>query len=452
MEVLKEEIQEIIVLEEIQTQEEKEESVPNTVFTLETLSDTKSDAPVLVPTLLIQVYTMLKNKEAVSTVSTDMVNRAIQQIDRTIEAQKSSKEGEKKFEKENPRLEFKVNSKSEIDSSKFSLPKEAFERIVESKAQEVSIESEVALISLDKKVLQHISENADKNISIIASKAENTITEIQKELIGDAPVYEISIMSGSDRLREFGGGILTIQLPYTLKQGEYPDGIIVWYVDEKGKLYEVDTQYDVKTQKVTFVTNHLSNYAIGYQEERIWKNPYGDVDDQKWYYDAVKFVSSKKYMNGVAEDQFAPDDVLNRAMLVNILYKMENMPEVTSKSVFTDVEEGKRYSNAVLWASQQGISHGISENLFAPNQTITREQGIVMIRNYAKFKNEDVDSTFDLSKFEDEKEISTWAKEAISWANEKEIMKGKSQNLLKPSDSLTRAEIATIVTKFLNFK
>lgn len=162
-----------------------------------------------------------------------------------------------------------------------------------------------------------------------------------------------------------------------------------------------------------------------------------------WGEKAVLYVSGRGLMRGVGDSLFAPDDVLTRAMFVTIIYRLENEPEANA-AVFTDVERGSWYENAVAWANENGIVSGVSDTEYAPDDYVTREQMAVMLYRYAQFKGYDIssDKTAEYSDFET---VSEYAKEAVSWAFAKSVMSGNADGTFAPQAAATRAQAATVL-------
>lgn len=174
-----------------------------------------------------------------------------------------------------------------------------------------------------------------------------------------------------------------------------------------------------------------------------------DVKESDWFYKGVAYVVDKGIMSGVAENQFDPSGKLTRAMLVQMLYNMESRPACDAENAFIDVPVGQWYTDAVIWANDEKIVSGMGDGLFAPNMEITREQMVVMLYNYAKYKGYDVTASADLSKFADNASVSTWAQPAMQWAVAEGYISGMGDNQLAPQGTATRAEIASVIMRFM---
>ncbi len=155
-------------------------------------------------------------------------------------------------------------------------------------------------------------------------------------------------------------------------------------------------------------------------------------------------------MKGIGENKFAPDEDLTRAMFVTILYRMEKEPKA-EKAKFSDVREGQWYTNAVAWANEQGIVSGVSDTKFEPDTGITREQMATILYRYMNKKGLDagVSGETDILSYTDGKSVSDYAKDAIVWAIDAEIIKGETATMLSPQNTANRAQVATILMRFI---
>lgn len=174
-----------------------------------------------------------------------------------------------------------------------------------------------------------------------------------------------------------------------------------------------------------------------------------DVNESDWFYKGIAYVVDKGIMSGVSENQFDPSGKLTRAMLVQMLYNMESRPACSAENVFIDVPVGQWYTDAVVWANDAKIVSGMGEGLFAPNMEITREQMVAMLYNYAKYKGYDVTASADLSTFADSANVSAWAQPAMQWAVAEGYISGMGGSLLAPQGTATRAEIASVIMRFM---
>lgn len=220
-----------------------------------------------------------------------------------------------------------------------------------------------------------------------------------------------------------------------------------WYTDK-----ELTTAYDFAAK----VTKSFTLYAKWTENEKEPEvdNPnkstiFTDVKATDWFFESVKYVADNKLMNGVAENKFAPNDTLTRAMLVTVLYRNAGEPATNRSIPFGDIDMGAYYANAVSWAKQNGIVNGVTENEFAPDSNITREQIAAIMFRYAQLNGMEVVTLEENLHFTDSSEISEYAVSAMNWAVGTGLMKGKSATTINPKDNATRAEIAAVLYRFI---
>ena len=174
--------------------------------------------------------------------------------------------------------------------------------------------------------------------------------------------------------------------------------------------------------------------------------PFTDVSWDHWAYTAIKRMYTRNLMVGVDDKTFAPDLTLTRAMLAVILYARAGEPAVTAENKFSDVPTGQWYTNAVIWAAENGIVAGCGDGTFRPDAAVTRAQAAVMLCGFAAFSGDDVTARADLSAFGDAADVPSWAQAELQWTVARQLIVGRDGKLLAPNDAVTRAEMASILT------
>jgi hypothetical protein len=179
----------------------------------------------------------------------------------------------------------------------------------------------------------------------------------------------------------------------------------------------------------------------------IITNPYSDVSDGAWYKDAVLYVTNQGLFQG-SDGKFMPTTGMNRAMFITVVWRLSGSPKATTTSSFTDVSSGAWYKDALDWAVENGVTDGIGDGKFGPNNLITREQVATMLLRYEKVIGGDTTATGDLSSFTDANQVSSYAQEGMAWAVGHKIINGDG-NRLKPKNTATRAEVAQMMKNYL---
>ena len=180
---------------------------------------------------------------------------------------------------------------------------------------------------------------------------------------------------------------------------------------------------------------------------------FADVQPNAWYFYAVSYVFERNLMRGMDARNFAPGANLSRAMVVSVLYRMAGAPAVNFRQIFQDVSAGQWYSDAVIWAYDNAIVRGTGTDRFSPHADITREELALMVRGYyiGQMRNADtnVRQGQQWSRFTDIGQISSWAQEALTWANYHDLISGRTPASIAPGATATRAEAAMIFTRFI---
>ena len=190
-------------------------------------------------------------------------------------------------------------------------------------------------------------------------------------------------------------------------------------------------------------------FTADYLQEPGMLLPFTDVSWNHWAYSAVKRVYTRGLMVGVSDTSFAPGQTLSRAMLASILYRLAGEPAVTAENPFTDVPADRWYTDAVIWAAENGIVVGCGDGTFRPNAPATRAQTAVMLYAYANFAGRNTSQRADLSAFADAADVPSWALAEMQWAHAAQLILGRDGKLLAPNAEATRAEMATILSTFI---
>ena len=177
---------------------------------------------------------------------------------------------------------------------------------------------------------------------------------------------------------------------------------------------------------------------------------FNDVEPGKWYAEAVGYVYHHGLMAGVGNNLFGINETTTRAMVVTILWNLENKPVVNYAMSFEDVPSDVWYTEAVRWAAAEGVVAGYGD-MFGPNDPVTREQLATILWNYAKYKGYDVSvgENTNILSYKDAFDISEWAFPAMQWACGEGVMSGKGDGILDPGGFALRVETAQMLQNFL---
>ena len=171
-------------------------------------------------------------------------------------------------------------------------------------------------------------------------------------------------------------------------------------------------------------------------------SPFSDVSTSAYYYEAVKWAQEKGITGGIGNGLFGPNQPCTRAQIVTFLWRAAGSPVVNYAMNMSDVPEGSYYAEAVRWALSEGIATGTTENTFSPDSECTRAQAVAFLFRYAA--SEAVTLQELVSGFSDADSVPGYALPAMNWALAEEIVQGNGSNLM-PNDSCTRAQIVTFL-------
>lgn len=241
------------------------------------------------------------------------------------------------------------------------------------------------------------------------------------------------------------------------------DGYIFcgWYCDSDFKTsYNFDSKV---TKNITLYAKWIKNSAEEEPDTDLPDNGendthicpslnFEDLDVNAWYHYDVDFTLTTGLMRGLDDDTFAPNIPVTRGMMANILYRNENEPQVISSNSFVDVADDAYYANAVLWAKQVGIVTGVTEDEFAPEMHITREDFVTLIYRYTGYRGYDIalGDNEKIETFNDYSQISEYAVEAVRFALAYGLIKGESETTICPKNLTTRAEAAAVFNRLFS--
>ena len=351
-----------------------------------------------------------------------------------------------------------------IDLSKVSgitaaeLPKAALSAMNEA-GLDITLKLPAGTIALDEDAAASILEQATgSNLSIeLQPVATGSLTPAQQEAVqsGDL-VLDINILSGTQKISSFDG-TLSIQVAYN-----GPQPVAVWYLNDKGDLEKVNCTF--KDGIVSFDLDHLSLYVVGQDtkeaaqenpitnvQEAGWKNPFSDVLPGAWYYDAVSFIAAKGITSGTTATTFSPDATLTRGQFITMLMRAYGMsPDDNPADNFVDA--GNTYYTGYLAAAKRlGITKGIGDNQFAPEQAITRQDMFTLLYNVLKGINQlpagNLGKT--LNDFTDSGSIPAYAREAMAHLVKTGIVSGSSGKLT-PAETTTRAQMIQVLYNLIS--
>ena len=381
--------------------------------------------------------------KATAAISKDEISAAI------VNAVESAK---KAGENTKAEIQITVKGADNASSVETTIPEDSIKKLNE-KIDTVTVKTPVAEISLDKDTIKTLSAETNGDVKITVSRlGADDIASLDEETraeIGEKPVFDFSIMSGSKTISEFGGKV-TITVPYTATERELANGLVVYYINDQGGLEIIkNCIYDEKSKTMTFATQHFSRYAIGYKSV--------DFTDVKghWAKDYITYLAARDVISGMTQATFAPNANITRAQFVQILANLSGADlssyDDNKASSFNDVSENAWYAKAAAWAADKGIATGIKNKdgsaNFSPDANISRQDMAVMILRYTeKIGGYSLAVSGSAAVFSDDNQIADYAKEAVTQLQQAGLLNGKTSSTFAPKNNATRAESAKMIS------
>lgn len=346
-----------------------------------------------------------------------------------------------------PKVEIKISGEPNARTLETTLPKSAIQALVRGEMESLRLSSNVAAMTFDAESMAAIAGAASGDVAFTASQTDvSSLSKQARQLVGDRPVYNFSVISGGNTISQFNGTV-TVALPYTPKAGEDTKAIVSYYINASGQAELMkNCYYDSLSGTLVFTTTHFSQYAVGYN-----KVSFGDVKNTAWYSDPINYLAAREITSGTSQSTFSPGATLTRGQFITLLMRAYGIdPDDNLEDNFKDA--GNTYYTGYLAAAKRlEITSGVGDNKFAPKQAISRQDMFTLLYNALK----EIDqlpkdkSGKSLSAFQDTSNISSYAEESMVYLVEAGTV-GGNNGQLNPKDTTTRAQMAQVLYKLLS--
>ncbi|MBE7681481.1 endo-1,4-beta-xylanase [Paenibacillus sp. P13VS] len=374
----------------------------------------------------------VENGTATATISSDSLNKAIEQAT-------TGANGKKQVTIEVPK---QANAQSYV----VQLPTS---NLQSNNNVEFVLKTEHAALQIPSNMLSNNTEQADQ-VSIQISKvlADRLSAEVRAK-VGSRPAIDLSIKAG-DRVLAWNNPAapVTVSVPYTPAGQELANAhqLVILNIDSQGKAAVVPNgRYDAKTGSVVFNTTEFSTYAVAY----VTKS-FADVQHVLWAKEAVEAMAARDIIKGISDESFAPSASITRADFITLLVRALELKGLgTTTAAFSDVQPTAYYAQAVAIAKELGIASGFEDNTFKPGSSISRQDMMVLTAKALKAAGKPSVGSGNLASYSDAASISTYAVDSVTSLVESGIVNGKGGKIA-PTESLTRAEAAVILSRIWN--
>jgi len=254
-------------------------------------------------------------------------------------------------------------------------------------------------------------------------------------MIGNKPIINLSIKVDDKAIDwENYKAPVKVSIPYNPTEEELksPEYIVIWYIDDEGKVQPIpNAKFNLQTRVVEFTTTHFSKFSVAY----VTKS-FSDIASVSWAKKQIEVLASKGIIKGISENSFSPNENITRADFITLLIRALELKAEYSTN-FDDVNKESYYSESVGIAKALGIVKGMGNNKFNPSETISRQDMMTMVSNALKVYNIKLATA------------SEYALDSIALMVKNGIVLG-NDNLINPNGNATRAEIAVILYRILN--
>lgn len=306
-----------------------------------------------------------------------------------------------------------------VTRTQVTIPASTVEQIQRETNASLTVSTPIADAAIPREALDALS-SAGGDVSVAAEQAGQSVV--------------LTLTAGGETVKEVPGG-LTLTVP----AADAGPGAVAVLVHDDGTR-EILPKSMAADGKMNIPLNGSATVEIVDNSKS-----FDDVPSDSWAAGAVAFVSARELFGGTSETTFSPDQAMSRAMVASVLYRLEGQPEQAAASAYSDVSDDDWYAAGVSWAAENGIVSGYGDGQFGPNDSVTREQFIVMLWRYAGSPEA---NDRELS-FSDADQVSGYAKDALCWAVESGVLGGSESGRIIPGESATRAEAAQMLKNFM---
>ncbi|TEB16732.1 Endo-1,4-beta-xylanase A precursor [Pelotomaculum sp. FP] len=295
----------------------------------------------------------------------------------------------------------------------------------------------------------------------LSSKDAQSLMEsfgVKYKLAGD--IYELNVLAVNEdgtqqKIEQFPGCTVLLPVPEDLRETAADGKLMAYRYNEDSKMWEeVGGTYDPDSNTITFKTGHFSKYALMESISPLEVKSFKDIAGH-WAQKEIECMAAKGYVAGVGDNEFAPEVTVTRAEFAAILVRMTGLTaDPGGADRFSDVPAGAWYRGTVGAATSAGLINGTSENSFAPDEPVTREQMAAMIlrlmaKNGLDMTLSDTDAAELLGGFNDAADISPWACSPVALVVRDGLMLGRENGQFMPLGNATRAEATVMLYRVL---
>jgi Bacterial Ig-like domain (group 2)./S-layer homology domain. len=315
------------------------------------------------------------------------------------------------------------------------------------KQEKIEVSTGFAVISIYPDALKGDIKETSATVEISVSKVDpSTLPEEVIKEIGNNTVYDFTMSIDGKRVGGLEANAVKVALDYKLGPGEDPGKVIIYYLDDSGKLEVVrNGKYDPDSGKVEFYPKHFSKYAAAYANVT-----FSDIAGVPWAKESIEALAARRVIAGVGNNSFKPDANVTRAEYIKILMQAFDLADESAQCNFKDVKAGAWYYGSIAAAQKLGIVKGKDDGSFGVNDPITRQDMAVMTYRAALLVKANLNGNASTEQFADRADISAYAAEAVAAMQKAGIINGTGGGKFTPGGKATRAQAAVIIYRLFN--
>lgn len=313
----------------------------------------------------------------------------------------------------------------------------------------VKVDTGFAIVSIRPSLLTKADGTAAANVQLSVTKVDiATLPENVKGQLNGREVFDFNLSVDGAKFSEFKGNEIQISVPYSLKLGENPNKVIIYDIDDIGKMTVLKNgKYDQAAGRVLFKPKHFSKYVASYVDLS-----FTDLSKVVWARDSIEALGARGAIQGSGNGLFQPDAKVTRAEFLQMLMSSLDIIGKVSEAPYNDVQKEDWYADAVASAKNLGIVSGRPGGKFGPNDPVSRQDMALMVFRAARVININLPLEVAEAEFRDGQEIGAYAAEAVSILAKAGILGGMGNGDFVPKAASSRAQAAVIIYRLFSLQ